>query len=80
MYAQLLTGFCENTNEILYFDIEGRIYELNPILQTYVGTNKFVHVDYYGLRVLLLLPERVIVGGYNPIIDDITFEDVTSDE
>lgn len=73
---KLLTAICEKG--VVHFDNDGRIYDFNPILHSFVGTNKFIHLDYYGVALYMRPPERVVVGGYDPILDEITFEDVTS--
>lgn len=73
MKTKLLTAKARDHDEIIHFDIDGRIYELNLLTGCYGATERFVHLDYYGLALLMLPPEYLRTGGYDPT-DDVTYE------
>lgn len=75
---KLLTAACKDG--IIRFDGDGRIWEYNLAIERYVETGKLVHLNYYGVPLCMLAPEYVVGGSYDPIFDEITFEDVVSDE
>lgn len=72
---KLLTAICKDG--IIHFDDDGRVYELNPLLNSYIGTNKFVHLDYYRVPMCMLPPEYVVAGGYDPLMEEAILTDVS---
>lgn len=72
MKAKLFTAIAQD--EIIHFDSDGRIYELNTQIDSYLPTEQFVHLDYYGIAMLMLPPEFVQTGWREPIENYVEYE------
>lgn len=68
---KLFVALCGN--ERVYFDADGRIYEVNLLVNRYLPTSKFVYEEYVCIPLLLLCPEYLPTGIYAPE-DDFTYE------
>lgn len=72
MKVKLLTA--KTKDEIIRFDLDGRIYYFDPQINSYMPTERFVHLDYYGVALQMLAPEHLNVGWREPIENDVTYE------